>query len=175
MFSATSLSWVWPSVHNFTFNSFDFFSHFLLPLPTAVLISSGELPLSLAACTNQFEVVEYLLNNPHQKARLQEQDTQGNTVLHALVMIADDTEENTKFVSTVYVEILKAGVKTDPTVKLEEIVNYDGLNPLQLAAKTGKVEVKTNRGNSWGCWETMTAAAYILSITAGSDVVSCLI
>uniref|UniRef100_A0A8C2TZ19 Transient receptor potential cation channel subfamily V member 2 n=1 Tax=Coturnix japonica TaxID=93934 RepID=A0A8C2TZ19_COTJA len=101
----------------------------------------GELPLSLAACTNQFEMVEYLLNNPHQKARLQEQDTLGNTVLHALVMIADDTEENTKFVSTVYVEILKAGVRTDPTVKLEEIANYDGLNPLQLAAKTGKVEI----------------------------------
>ncbi|KAM6402853.1 transient receptor potential cation channel subfamily V member 2-like isoform 2-T2 [Rhynochetos jubatus] len=101
----------------------------------------GELPLSLAACTNQLEVVEYLLNNPHQKARLQEQDTQGNTVLHALVMIADDTTENTKFVSTTYVEILKAGVKVDPTWKLEEIVNYDGLNPLQLAAKTGKVEI----------------------------------
>ncbi|XP_057271569.1 transient receptor potential cation channel subfamily V member 2 isoform X3 [Pezoporus wallicus] len=101
----------------------------------------GELPLSLAACTNQPEVVAYLLNNPHQKARLQEQDTQGNTVLHALVMIADDTEENTKFVSTTYVEILKAGVKIDPMSKLEEIVNYDGLNPLQLAAKTGKVEI----------------------------------
>nr|XP_009671265.1 PREDICTED: transient receptor potential cation channel subfamily V member 2 [Struthio camelus australis]XP_009671266.1 PREDICTED: transient receptor potential cation channel subfamily V member 2 [Struthio camelus australis]XP_009671267.1 PREDICTED: transient receptor potential cation channel subfamily V member 2 [Struthio camelus australis]XP_009671268.1 PREDICTED: transient receptor potential cation channel subfamily V member 2 [Struthio camelus australis] len=101
----------------------------------------GELPLSLAACTNQPEVVEYLLNNPHQKARIQEQDTQGNTVLHALVMIADDTEENTKFVSTTYVEILKAGVKVDPSCKLEEIVNYDGLNPLQLAAKTGKVEI----------------------------------
>ncbi|XP_064533562.1 transient receptor potential cation channel subfamily V member 2-like isoform X2 [Pseudopipra pipra] len=101
----------------------------------------GELPLSLAACTNQLDVVDYLLNNPHQKARLQEQDTQGNTVLHALVMIADDTEENTKFVSATYVEILKAGVKLDPTCKLEEIVNYDGLNPLQLAAKTGKVEI----------------------------------
>ncbi|XP_062363342.1 transient receptor potential cation channel subfamily V member 2-like isoform X1 [Cinclus cinclus] len=101
----------------------------------------GELPLSLAACTNQLDVVDYLLNNPHQKARLQEQDTQGNTILHALVMIADDTEENTKFVSTTYVEILKAGVKLDPTCKLEEIVNYDGLNPLQLAAKTGKVEI----------------------------------
>ncbi|XP_061219565.1 transient receptor potential cation channel subfamily V member 2 isoform X3 [Neopsephotus bourkii] len=101
----------------------------------------GELPLSLAACTNQPEVVEYLLTNPHQKARLQEQDTQGNTVLHALVMIADDTEENTKFVSTTYVEILKAGAKIDPMLKLEEIVNYDGLNPLQLAAKTGKVEI----------------------------------
>ncbi|NXM91014.1 TRPV2 protein, partial [Oenanthe oenanthe] len=101
----------------------------------------GELPLSLAACTNLPDVVDYLLNNPHQKARLQEQDTQGNTVLHALVMIADDTEENTKFVSTTYVEILKAGVKLDPTCKLEEIVNYDGLNPLQLAAKTGKVEI----------------------------------
>lgn len=91
-------------------------------------------------------MVDYLLNNPHQKARLQEQDTQGNTVLHALVMIADDTEENTKFVSTTYVEILKAGVKLDPTCKLEEIVNYDGLNPLQLAAKTGKVEVGTAEG-----------------------------
>ncbi|NXD96295.1 TRPV2 protein, partial [Chaetorhynchus papuensis] len=101
----------------------------------------GELPLSLAACTNQLDVVDYLLNNPHQKARLQEQDTQGNTVLHALVMIADDTKENTKFVSTTYVELLKAGVKLDPTCKLEEIVNYDGLNPLQLAAKTGKVEI----------------------------------
>lgn len=104
----------------------------------------------MAACTNQFEVVEYLLNNPHQKARIQEQDTQGNTVLHALVMIADDTVENTKFVSATYVEILKAGVKVDPACKLEEIVNYDGLNPLQLAAKTGKVEVKTTRGNPWG-------------------------
>ncbi|XP_061868484.1 transient receptor potential cation channel subfamily V member 2 isoform X2 [Colius striatus] len=101
----------------------------------------GELPLSLAACTNQFEMVKYLIDNPHQKARLQEQDTQGNTVLHALVMIADDTEENTKFVSTTYVEILKAGVNVDPTWKLEEIANYDGLNPLQLAAKTGKVEI----------------------------------
>lgn len=100
----------------------------------------------MAACTNQLDVVDYLLNNPHQKARLQEQDTQGNTVLHALVMIADDTEENTKFVSTTYVEILKAGVKLDPTCKLEEIVNYDGLNPLQLAAKTGKVEVGTAEG-----------------------------
>ncbi|NXK86685.1 TRPV2 protein, partial [Formicarius rufipectus] len=101
----------------------------------------GELPLSLAACTNQLDVVDYLLTNPHQRARLQEQDTQGNTVLHALVMIADDTEENTKFVSTTYVELLKAGVKLDPACKLEEIVNYDGLNPLQLAAKTGKVEI----------------------------------
>uniref|UniRef100_A0A8C5X012 Transient receptor potential cation channel subfamily V member 2 n=1 Tax=Malurus cyaneus samueli TaxID=2593467 RepID=A0A8C5X012_9PASS len=101
----------------------------------------GELPLSLAACTNQLDVVDYLLTNPHQKARLQEQDTQGNTVLHALVMIADDTEDNTNFVSTTYVELLKAGVKLDPACKLEEIVNYDGLNPLQLAAKTGKVEI----------------------------------
>lgn len=105
----------------------------------------------MAACTNQLDVVDYLLNNPHQKARLQEQDTQGNTVLHALVMIADDTEENTKFVSTTYVELLKAGVKLDPTCKLEEIVNYDGLNPLQLAAKTGKVEVETTRGEPWRC------------------------
>nr|XP_006138753.1 transient receptor potential cation channel subfamily V member 2 isoform X1 [Pelodiscus sinensis]XP_025035075.1 transient receptor potential cation channel subfamily V member 2 isoform X1 [Pelodiscus sinensis] len=101
----------------------------------------GELPLSLAACTNQLDVVQYLLDNPYQKARLREQDSLGNTVLHALVMIADDTEQNTELVSNMYDEILKAGTKINPSEKLEEIVNRAGLTPLKLAAKTGKVEI----------------------------------
>ncbi|XP_043355447.1 transient receptor potential cation channel subfamily V member 2-like isoform X6 [Dermochelys coriacea] len=101
----------------------------------------GELPLSLAACTNQLDVIKYLLDNPYQKARLQEQDSLGNTVLHALVMIADDTEQNTELVSKMYDEILKAGTKINPSEKLEEIVNRSGLTPLKLAAKKGKVEI----------------------------------
>ncbi|XP_065428997.1 integrin alpha-E isoform X7 [Chrysemys picta bellii] len=101
----------------------------------------GELPLSLAACTNQFDVIKYLLDNPYQKARLQEQDSLGNTVLHALVVIADDTKQNTELVCKMYDEILKAGTKINPAEKLEEIVNQAGLTPLKLAAKKGKVEI----------------------------------
>uniref|UniRef100_A0A3B3TQV0 Transient receptor potential cation channel subfamily V member 1-like n=1 Tax=Poecilia latipinna TaxID=48699 RepID=A0A3B3TQV0_9TELE len=42
----------------------------------------GELPLSLAACTNQPEVVSFLLENPHRRADPTDRDSQGNTVLH---------------------------------------------------------------------------------------------
>ncbi|XP_032072033.1 transient receptor potential cation channel subfamily V member 2-like [Thamnophis elegans] len=101
----------------------------------------GELPLSLAACTNQPEVVMYLLNNPHQKARLTEQDSMGNTVLHALVMVANDTEKNTELVVNMYDMILMKGAEIDPSRKLEEIKNKEQLTPLTLAVKTGKVEI----------------------------------
>ncbi|KAM6465031.1 transient receptor potential cation channel subfamily V member 2 isoform 1-T1 [Liasis olivaceus] len=101
----------------------------------------GELPLSLAACTNQPEVVMYLLDNPHQKARLTEQDSMGNTVFHALVMVADDTEKNTEFVVNMYDTILMKGAEINPSWNLEEIVNRYHLTPLKLAVKTGKVEI----------------------------------
>nr|XP_056720995.1 transient receptor potential cation channel subfamily V member 2 [Euleptes europaea] len=101
----------------------------------------GELPLSLAACTNQMEVVQYLLDNPQQKASLSARDSLGNTVLHALVMVANDTEKNTEVVIRMYDEILMEGCKLDPLLKLEEIENNQGLTPLKLAAKTGKVEI----------------------------------
>ncbi|KAL7986895.1 hypothetical protein Chor_005814 [Crotalus horridus] len=61
----------------------------------------GELPLSLAACTNQLNIVKYLLENPYQPANIVEQDSMGNTVLHALVEIADNTADNTKFVTRI--------------------------------------------------------------------------
>uniref|UniRef100_A0A8C5SUU1 Ion transport domain-containing protein n=1 Tax=Laticauda laticaudata TaxID=8630 RepID=A0A8C5SUU1_LATLA len=115
--------------------------HFFQPHCKGAYFYFGELPLSLAACTNQPEMVMYLLNNPHNKAKLTEQDSMGNTVLHALVMVANDTEKNTELVVNMYDMILMKGAEMDPAFKLEEIVNRKQLTPLKLAAKTGKVEI----------------------------------
>lgn len=101
----------------------------------------GELPLSLAACTNQPNIVNYLLNNPHRNADLTAKDTHGNTVLHALVLVADDTEENTEIIINMYDDILKKSVQINSQMKLEEQTNIDGLTPLKLAAKMGKIEL----------------------------------
>ncbi|KAJ8793723.1 hypothetical protein J1605_003534 [Eschrichtius robustus] len=101
----------------------------------------GEMPLSLAACTKQWDVVTYLLENPHQPASLQAADSLGNTALHALVMIADNSAENTELVTHMYDGLLQAGARLCPTVQLEDIPNLQGLTPLKLAAKEGKIEV----------------------------------
>ncbi|XP_077020081.1 transient receptor potential cation channel subfamily V member 2 isoform X2 [Tamandua tetradactyla] len=101
----------------------------------------GELPLSLAACTKQWEVVSYLLENPHQPASLQAADSLGNTVLHALVMIADNSAENSALVTRMYDGLLQAGADLCPSAQLEDIPNLDGLTPLKLAAKEGKIEI----------------------------------
>ncbi|XP_021784460.2 transient receptor potential cation channel subfamily V member 2 isoform X8 [Papio anubis] len=100
----------------------------------------GELPLSLAACTKQWDVVSYLLENPHQPASLQATDSQGNTVLHALVMISDNSAENIALVTSMYDGLLQAGARLCPTVQLEDIRNRQDLTPLKLAAKEGKIE-----------------------------------
>lgn len=105
--------------------------------------SAGELPLSLAACTKQWDVVTYLLENPHQPASLEATDSLGNTVLHALVMIADNSPENSALVIHMYDGLLQVGVRLCPTVQLEDICNHEGLTPLKLAAKEGKIEVST--------------------------------
>ncbi|XP_053312960.1 transient receptor potential cation channel subfamily V member 1-like [Spea bombifrons] len=101
----------------------------------------GELPLSLAACTNQPEIVNYLLDNPYRKADLAARDSHGNTVLHALVWVADNTKENTETVTKMYDNILKKSMTINPTLKLEQLTNWEGLTPLKLAAKTGKIEL----------------------------------
>ncbi|XP_057392606.1 transient receptor potential cation channel subfamily V member 2 isoform X9 [Balaenoptera acutorostrata] len=101
----------------------------------------GEMPLSLAACTKQWDVVTYLLENPHQPASLQAADSLGNTALHALVMIADNSAENTELVTRMYDGLLQAGARLCPTVQLEDIPNLQGLTPLKLAAKEGKIEI----------------------------------
>lgn len=109
----------------------------LLPLP------AGELPLSLAVCTKQWDVVTYLLENPHQPASLQATDSLGNTALHALVMIADNSAENSALVIPMYDGLLQAGARLCPTARLEDITNLQGLTPLKLAAKEGKIEVRS--------------------------------
>ncbi|CAN2387843.1 response to heat, partial [Pristimantis euphronides] len=101
----------------------------------------GELPISLAACTNQYNIVYYLLNNPYRRADLAAKDSHGNTVLHALVLVADDTEENTDIITKMYDDILKLSVQMNPLMKLEDLCNIDGLTPMKLAAKMGKLEL----------------------------------
>lgn len=101
----------------------------------------GELPLSLAVCTKQWDVVTYLLENPHQSASPQAADSLGNTALHALVAIADNSVKNTELVTLMYDKLLQAVARLYPTVRLEDIPNLQGLTPLQLAAKEGKIEI----------------------------------
>ncbi|XP_054946115.1 transient receptor potential cation channel subfamily V member 1 isoform X9 [Physeter macrocephalus] len=101
----------------------------------------GELPLSLAACTNQLGTVKFLLQNSWQSADISARDSVGNTVLHALVEVADNTADNTKFVTSMYNEILILGARLHPALKLEELTNKKGLTPLALAARSGKIGV----------------------------------
>lgn len=107
------------------------------PLPPA-----GELPLSLAACTNQPEMVHYLTENPHKKADLRRQDSRGNTVLHALVHIADNTRDNTRFLTKMYDLLLVKTVKLHPDCHMERVLNNDAMSPLMMAAKLGKIGVR---------------------------------
>uniref|UniRef100_A0A4W5M069 Transient receptor potential cation channel, subfamily V, member 4 n=1 Tax=Hucho hucho TaxID=62062 RepID=A0A4W5M069_9TELE len=99
----------------------------------------GELPLSLAACTNQPNMVHYLTENAHKKADLRRQDSRGNTVLHALVHIADNTRDNTRFLTKMYDLLLTKSAKLYPECSLEDILNNDGMSPLMMAAKLGKI------------------------------------
>ncbi|XP_055017288.1 transient receptor potential cation channel subfamily V member 4 [Boleophthalmus pectinirostris] len=101
----------------------------------------GELPLSLAACTNQPDIVHYLTENPHKKADLRRQDSRGNTVLHALVRIADNTKDNTGFLTKMYDLLLIKSAKLYPECSLETVLNNDGMSPLMMAAKLGKIGV----------------------------------
>ncbi|XP_034149443.1 transient receptor potential cation channel subfamily V member 1 isoform X1 [Esox lucius] len=99
----------------------------------------GELPLSLAACTNQPDTVDFLLENPYQRVDVSSKDSLGNTVLHALVVVADDTPENTEFITSMYNHILTTAARLHPTWRLEDMENNQGLTPIKLAAKTGKI------------------------------------
>ncbi|KAM4795643.1 transient receptor potential cation channel subfamily V member 3 [Rhinophrynus dorsalis] len=95
----------------------------------------GETPLALAACTNQLDVVQLLMENSETNVTIQ--DSLGNTVLHALVTVAENSEAQNAFIIRMYDTILK----TCKNKSLESIVNNEGLTPMQLAAKTGKTEI----------------------------------
>lgn len=117
-------------------------SYIFLECGSTLCSSTGELPLSLAACTNQPEIISYLMENPHRQADATDQDSRGNTVLHTLVVIADDTTDNTDMIAGIYDQILIQHFKVEArTVQLEAIENNQGLTPLKLAAKLGKIGV----------------------------------
>nr|XP_020456226.1 transient receptor potential cation channel subfamily V member 1-like isoform X2 [Monopterus albus] len=101
----------------------------------------GELPLSLAACTNQPNIVDFLMENEYQQADAKLRDSHGNMVLHALVMVADNSKDNTEFITKMYDRILKTNARLHSKLKLEDIENQNGLTPLKMAAKTGKIGI----------------------------------
>lgn len=115
----------------------------------------GELPLSLAACTNQPLMVDFLMDNAHQRADPEQVDSYGNTVLHALVVVADNSEENTKFITSMYDHILVIAARLYPKLKLEDIQNKNGLTPLTMATRTGKSGVNRDAMKALGIRCTM--------------------
>lgn len=82
------------------------------------------------------------MDNTYTRADLTDKDSQGNTTLHALVVIADNTTENTDMIERMYDEILIQHNKLHgKKVQLEAIENNQRLTPLKLAAKLGKIGV----------------------------------
>lgn len=83
------------------------------------------------------------MDNPHRRADATDTDSLGNTVLHTLVVIADDTTENTEMAARMYDKILLQHYKLEENrdINLESIENKDGLTPLKLAAKLGRIGV----------------------------------
>ncbi|XP_029401980.1 transient receptor potential cation channel subfamily V member 3 [Mus pahari] len=95
----------------------------------------SETPLALAACTNQPEIVQLLMEN--EQTDITSQDSRGNNILHALVTVAEDFKTQNDFVKRMYdMILLRSG-----NWELETMRNNDGLTPLQLAAKMGKAEI----------------------------------
>lgn len=86
--------------------------------------------------------MHYLTENPHKKVDLRRQDSRGNTVLHALVHIADNTKDNTRFLTKMYDLLLIKSAKLYPDCSLEAVFNNDCMSPLMMAAKLGKIGVR---------------------------------
>uniref|UniRef100_A0A8C8BLM3 Transient receptor potential cation channel subfamily V member 3 n=1 Tax=Otus sunia TaxID=257818 RepID=A0A8C8BLM3_9STRI len=95
----------------------------------------GETALALAACTNQPDIIQLLMDNT--RTNITSQDSRGNNILHALVTVAEDFKTQNDFVIRMYDMILLKSKDRN----LETTKNKEGLTPLQLAAKTGKLEI----------------------------------
>lgn len=90
-------------------------------------------------------MVDFLLDNEYQRADASQKDSHGNTVLHALVIVADNSRENTEFITSMYDRILVVAARLKPEERLEDIENNKGLTPFKMAAKTGKIGVNTTQ------------------------------
>nr|XP_006010864.2 PREDICTED: transient receptor potential cation channel subfamily V member 3 [Latimeria chalumnae] len=97
----------------------------------------GETPLALAVCTKQKSIVDLLLD--HEEINLKETDQWGNTVLHALVSMVDDSEDH--YLEAVYKAILEKYSEKYRKETLEHKTNGENLTPVQLAAKLGKRKI----------------------------------
>lgn len=71
-------------------------------------------------------------------------------MLHALVHIADNTRDNTRFLTKMYDLLLIKSAKLYPDCDLEKVFNCDGMSPLMMAAKLGKIGVRVII-SLWGC------------------------
>uniref|UniRef100_H3ADL8 Uncharacterized protein n=1 Tax=Latimeria chalumnae TaxID=7897 RepID=H3ADL8_LATCH len=104
---------------------------------TGFYFGIGETPLALAVCTKQKSIVDLLLD--HEEINLKETDQWGNTVLHALVSMVDDSEDH--YLEAVYKAILEKYSEKYRKETLEHKTNGENLTPVQLAAKLGKRKI----------------------------------
>ena len=93
----------------------------------------GETPLMFAACTNQAELVRYL--SEQWGAALGDVDSQGNTVLHMLVLHRLPAMYD--FVCQLWDEQHSEHERGEGLCGLESVQNRAGLTPLTLAASMG--------------------------------------
>ncbi len=97
----------------------------------------GETPLMFAACTNQVELVRYLVSE--WGADLDTQDGQGNTVLHMLVLHRLPGMYDA--VCELWCDVHPEQELADGLCGLEMVQNRAGLTPLTLAASMGNEEM----------------------------------
>lgn len=81
------------------------------------------------------------MDNTDQAADASQTDSHGNTVLHALVIVADNSPENTEFITSMYDRVLVTAARLNPKERLEDVANKKGLTPFKMAAKMGKIQV----------------------------------
>uniref|UniRef100_A0A8C4SD23 Ion transport domain-containing protein n=1 Tax=Erpetoichthys calabaricus TaxID=27687 RepID=A0A8C4SD23_ERPCA len=92
----------------------------------------GEYVLSFAVCMGNEKIVNLLIKSG---APLNAQDTQGNTVLHMLVL-----HPNKTLACRMY-DYLMSLITIDKIRYLESIINNDGFTPMKLAVQKGDVTV----------------------------------